>query len=91
MNKQTVRTRAAHTLANITYYGGTIGAGITLYDLMNKPSTLGFIVVLAFAFVVEGVLRTLTDAFLDTVVPQDSDQIPAPAAGVVSLAKEATR
>jgi hypothetical protein len=91
VNKQTIRTAAAHTFANITYYGGTIGAGITLYDLMNKPSNLGFIVVLAFTFVVEGVLRTLIDAFLDTVLPQDSNQIPAQVAGVVSLSKEASR
>ncbi|MEW2187785.1 hypothetical protein AB0900_31340 [Streptomyces cellulosae] len=87
MNKQTLRTTATHTLANITYYGGTIGAGIAFYNLMNKPSNLGFIAVIVVILTVEGILRTLVNEFLDAVIPEDT----TPAADVVSLPKETSR
>ena len=85
MNKQRIKTNAIKTAANTTYYGGTLGAGIGLYELLNQPSALGIVIVLVFTLTVEGILRTLIDEALDAVLPQPA----RPAA--VSLAKEDLR
>ncbi|MGP3737933.1 hypothetical protein ACTWJ9_33660 (plasmid) [Streptomyces sp. GDS52] len=86
MNKQRIKTNAINTTANITYYGGTLGAGIGLYELMNQPSALGIVAVLVFTLTVEGILRTLIDEALDSLLPA-ADTAPA----TVSLAKETAR
>jgi hypothetical protein len=67
VNKARIKTNAAKTAANVTYYGGTLGAGVGFYELMNQPSALGIVIVLVFTLTVEGILRTLIDEALDAV------------------------
>ena len=91
MDKNRIKTNLIKTAANITYYGGTIGAGIGFYELLNDHSALAIAVLIVFVFTVEGILRTVLDEVLDAVSP--SREQAADNAAAVSLAKteEATR
>ncbi|CQR59276.1 hypothetical protein [Streptomyces leeuwenhoekii] len=69
MNKQRIKTNTIKTAASVTYYGGTLGAGVAFYELMNQPSALGIVTVLVVTLTVEGILRTLIDEILDALTP----------------------
>ncbi|MFD5848380.1 hypothetical protein [Streptomyces chartreusis] len=83
MNKQRIKTNLIGTAANVTYYGGTIGAGVGFYSLLNDRNPAAIAVLVVFVLTVEGVLRTLLDEVLAAVTPdEDSD-----ATATVSLVK----
>ncbi|MFE0207014.1 hypothetical protein [Streptomyces sp. NPDC058985] len=82
-----IKTNAIKTLANITYYGGTLGAGVGLYELLGQPTALGIVVVLVFTLTVEGILSTLIGEAATALLPAEQDT----AAVKVSPAKEAIR
>ncbi|MFJ4473252.1 hypothetical protein ACIP2X_37960 [Streptomyces sp. NPDC089424] len=77
MNKTRIKTNTAQTAANITYYGGTLGAGVGLYNLLNKPDALGFVFVLIVVLTVEGILRTWIDEALDAFHRSNTPATPA--------------
>ena len=80
MNKQRIRYNAATTLANITYYGGTISAGLAFDEILNSHSPMAMTTLVVFVLTVEGVLRTLLTEFMHLVAPQhdtDGPQVPA--------------
>lgn len=76
MNKTRIKTNAINTVSNITYYGGTLGAGVGFYELLNKPSALGIVTVLVVTLTVEGLIRTLLDEVLDAFT-RHQDTAPA--------------
>jgi len=65
VNRNRIKANALTSAANIAYYGGTIGAGLGLYELMNNPGAIGIAVVLVFTLIVEGLLSTLLPELLD--------------------------
>ncbi|MFD9249487.1 hypothetical protein [Streptomyces bottropensis] len=65
MNKPRIKANALKSAANIAYYGGTLGAGIGMYELINDPSAIAIAVVIAFTLLVEGLLSTLLTELLD--------------------------
>ena len=72
MNKQRIQHNVATTLVNITYYGGTIGAGLAFDHLLNDHSPLAMTTLVVFVLTVEGVLRTLLGEFMDALTSQDT-------------------
>jgi hypothetical protein len=82
VNKQRIKTNATAIAANITYYGGTIGAGLAFKQLLNDTSALAVATLIVFVLTVEGLLRTLLDEAFDTPRAKDT-QATAP----VSLTK----
>jgi len=74
VNKATIKTNLTTTAANVTYYGGTIGAGIGFYHLLDDRNPIAIAVLITFVLTVEGLLRTLLDELLNVATPQqDSD------------------
>jgi hypothetical protein len=90
MNKQRIKTNAVTAAANITYYGGTIGAGLAFHHLLNDSGALAIATLVVFVLTVEGLLRTLLDEVLNVATDRTQGKDTAQA---VSLAKteEATR
>ncbi len=88
MNKQRIKTNAVTTAANITYYGGTIGAGLGFYNLLDDRGSVAIAVLIVFVLTVDGVLRTLLDELLSVATPEDSSDT---AAAVPAKTEEATR
>ncbi|WP_086733408.1 hypothetical protein [Streptomyces glaucescens] len=84
MNKQRIKTNTIRTTANIAYYGGTLGAGVAFYELLNQPSAFGIVAVLVFTLTVEGLLSTLIDEILDALTVQQ----PVDTAATVSAKAE---
>ncbi|WP_045562755.1 hypothetical protein [Streptomyces sp. FxanaA7] len=68
MNKPRIKANAIKSAANIAYYGGTLGAGVGMYELMNQPTAVGIVVVLVFTLTVEGLLSTMLTELLDRPV-----------------------
>jgi phosphate/sulfate permease len=60
-----MKANALKSAANIAYYGGTLGAGVGMYQLMNNPAPISIVVVLVFTLTVEGLLSTLLTEALD--------------------------
>jgi hypothetical protein len=60
-----MKANALKSAANIAYYGGTLGAGVGMYQLMHNPSPIGIVVVLVFTLTVEGLISTLLTEALD--------------------------
>ena len=77
MNKPRMKANALKSAANIAYYGGTLGAGVGMYELMNNPSPLGIVVVLVFTLTVEGLLSTMLTELLDQPVARLTAAVPA--------------
>jgi hypothetical protein len=74
-----MKANALKSAANIAYYGGTLGAGVGMYQLMNQPSPIGIVVVLVFTLTVEGLLSTLLTELLDKPgTRQAATAVPAP-------------
>ena len=72
MNKQRIKTNLIKTAANVTYYGGTIGAGLAFYNLLNNHSPIAIAALVVFIVTVEGLLRILLDEVLDATTQKDS-------------------
>ncbi|MFF9003639.1 hypothetical protein ACF1GW_38740 [Streptomyces achromogenes] len=90
MNKQRIKTNAINTATNVIYYGGTLGTGVTFYQLLDQPDPLGIVIMLVLTLVVEGILRTLLAEFHDAM---NSDQADAPTitTTVIATSKETGR
>jgi hypothetical protein len=82
MNKQRIRRNVVTTAANVTYYGGTIGAGLGFHHLFNNPGALGIAVVIVVVLTVEGLLRTFLEELLNVATTEQDQNAPA-----ASLAK----
>jgi hypothetical protein len=65
VNKPRIKANAIKTAANIAYYGGTLGAGVGMYQLMNQPTPIGIVIVLVFTLTVEGLISTMLTELLD--------------------------
>jgi hypothetical protein len=79
VNKR-IQRNAATTLVNITYYGGTISAGLAFDHVLNSRTPLAMTTLVVFVLTVEGVLRTLLGEFMHAVTPQqdtDGPEVPA--------------
>jgi len=77
MDKQRIRRNTVTTAANVTYYGGTIGAGLGFHHLLNNHSALGLTVVIVVVLTVEGLLRTLLDELLNVANGEQDQNAPA--------------
>lgn len=74
-----IKANTVTTAASVIYHGGTIGAGIGFYTLLDNHSPIAIAVLVVFVLIVEGLLRTLLDELLDVDTSHSSDTVTAAA------------
>lgn len=72
-----IKAHALNTTAAITYYGGTISAGLAFYHLLNNTNALAIVTLIVFTLTVEGILRALIDEITTAITNRWTPALPS--------------